>query len=103
MIFIHSKDKITGFEGDGYITGFNKSNKLEFDIEVPSNQHYDLTFCIASDEETNCHIQINDRNTGQFKTNSEGVFTRITMYGVFLTAGNSKIVISTDGHRNRLS
>lgn len=91
------EDKITGFEGDGYITGFNKSNKLEFDIEVPSNQHYDLTFCIASDEETNCHIQINDRNTGQFKTNSEGVFTRITMYGVFLTAGNSKIVISTDG------
>lgn len=88
--------EIAGFEGDGYIMGFNDENLLDFKISVPTNQHYDLTFCISAESEVSCSIQINDRNIGQFKTNSEGKFTRITMYGVFLTEGSSDISIQTD-------
>ncbi len=91
-----SETAIAGFEGTGYITGFNGTNKLNFNVNVPTNQHYDLTFCISSETEISCLIEINGKKTGQFKTNAEGKFTRITMYGVFLTEGNSSISISTE-------
>lgn len=87
---------IAGFEGEGYITGFNNKNKLDFDVNVPTNQHYDLTFCISAESEILCSIQINGRKTGQFRTNAEGKFTRITMHGVFLTEGKSSVAISAE-------
>ena len=94
------KQQINGFDGKGYITGFNEGNKFTFPVEVPSNQHYDLTFCIASEKEENCYIEINDRKTGFFRTSNDakaiGKFTRITMHGVFLTEGKSNISISTE-------
>lgn len=94
------EQQINGFDGKGYITGFNGNNKFTFPVEVPSNQHYDLTFCIASEKEENCYIEINDRKTGFFKTSNDskaiGKFTKITMHGVFLTEGKSNISISTE-------
>lgn len=90
--------QISGYEGEGYITGFNSENFLCFTADVSANQHYDLTFCISAEKEVPCTVEINDRKIGQFNTNSEGKFTRITMYGVFLTAGESGISIKTDGN-----
>lgn len=96
------EQQINGFDGKGYITGFNENNKFTFPVEVPSNQHYDLTFCIASEKEENCYIEINDRKTGFFKTSNDskavGKFTKITMHGVFLTEGKSNISISTENN-----
>ena len=89
--------QLSGFEGTGYITGFSGENQLDFEVNAPTNQHYDLTFCISATSEVLCYIQINGRKTGQFRTNSEGKFTRITMHGVFLTEGISTISISSDG------
>jgi len=91
-----SETSIAGFEGTGYITGFENNSRLNFNVNAPTNQHYDLTFCISSETEIPCFIEINGKKTGQFKTNAEGKFTRITMHGVFLTEGNSSISISTD-------
>ena len=93
-----SETAISGFEGTGYITGFNGNNLLDFQVSVPTNQHYDLTFCISAESEILCSIQINERKIGQFKTNAEGKFTKITMHGVFLTEGASSVAISSDGN-----
>ncbi|HAP78950.1 MAG TPA: glycoside hydrolase, partial [Ruminococcus sp.] len=89
--------QISGFEGTGYITGFSNKKQLDFKVNAPTNQHYDLTFCISATSEVLCCIQINGKESGQFHTNSEGKFTRITMHGVFLTEGNSTVSISSDG------
>ncbi len=56
-----SETAIAGFEGTGYITGFNGTNKLNFNVNVPTNQHYDLTFCISSETEISCLIEINGK------------------------------------------
>ena len=89
--------QISGFKGNGYITGFSNKKQLDFKVNAPTNQHYDLTFCISATSEVLCCIQINGKESGQFHTNSEGKFTRITMHGVFLTEGNSTVSISSDG------
>lgn len=83
----------TGFSGDGYVTGFGDKgeNVLAFDIEAPSNQHYDLAFCIASDAAAECTVLLNDNEISRFSTTSDGVFTRITLYGVFLVKGASTV------------
>lgn len=85
----------TRFSGDGYVTGFGDKgeNEVEFKIEVPSNQHYDLTFCIASDKVAECKIFLNNNEISHFNTTDDGVFTKITLYGVFLVKGASSIKI----------
>lgn len=83
----------SNFSGDGYVTGFSAENvnSLGFDINVPSNQHYDLSFCIASDELVDCTVFLNESEISRFKTTSDGAFTIITLYGVFLVKGESEI------------
>ena len=43
--------QLSGFEGTGYITGFSGENQLDFEVNAPTNQHYDLTFCISATSE----------------------------------------------------
>lgn len=85
----------TNFSGDGYVTGFGSEgeNSLSFNIEVPSNQHYDLAFCIASDTAAECTILLNDNEISRFSTTTDGAFTIITLYGVFLVKGASTVEI----------
>lgn len=89
----------TNFSGQGYVTGFSGegSHTLAFNVDVPSNQHYDLTFCIASDEAAECTVFLNETEISRFETASDGAFTKITLYGVFLVKGESEIEISTEG------
>lgn len=89
----------TNFSGDGYVTGFDEegANVVSFDIEAPSNQHYDMTFCIASDSVAECTIFLNESEISHFKTTSDGAFTKITLYGVFLVMGESEVEISVSG------
>ncbi len=88
------------YSGDGYVTGFTggETDSVSFNIEVPSNQHYDLSFCIASDSEAECTVYLNDTEISRFDTTSDGAFTIITLYGVFLVKGESEIRLSTDGN-----
>lgn len=85
----------TNFSGDGYVTGFGSEGEraLSFNIDVPSNQHYDLAFCIASDAAAKCTIFLNDNEISHFSTTNDGVFTIITLYGVFLVKGASTVEI----------
>lgn len=88
----------TNFSGDGYVTGFSPdgANSLAFDVDVPSNQHYDLSFCIASDELVDCTIFLNESEISRFETTSDGAFTIITLYGVFLVKGGSEIELRAE-------
>lgn len=81
------------FSGDGYVTGFKPdgSTCVVFEVEAPSNQHYDLSFSIASDKLIDCRVAVNDSEISTFKTMDDGEFTLITLYGVFLVKGKTKI------------
>lgn len=89
------------FSGDGYVTGFRSdgSSYIIFDVNAPSNQHYDLSFSIASESIVNCKISLNGSEISSFKTMDDGEFTLITLYGVFLVKGQSEIELrATDGN-----
>jgi mannan endo-1,4-beta-mannosidase len=86
------------FSGDGYVTGFGSEGKasVAFDIDVPSNQHYDLSFNISSEKAVDCRITLGGQQLTVFKTNDSGKFTYITLYGVFLTKGMQKLEITPE-------
>lgn len=75
---------VTGFKPDG-------SSAVTFKVDAPSNQHYDLSFCIASDKAVENRVSLNGKEISRFKTKKDGEFTLITLYGVFLTKGGSEI------------
>ncbi len=83
------------FSGEGYVTGFGNEGKasVAFEIDVPSNQHYDLSFNILSESAVNCRINLGDEQLTMFRTTNNGQFTYITLYGVFLTKGRQKLEI----------
>lgn len=89
------------FSGDGYITGFpdDGSTSVKFSVNAPSNQHYDISFNIASEKAVNCRITLNGESLTNFTTTSDGKFTQITFRGVFLVKGASEITLCpTDGN-----
>lgn len=83
------------FSGDGYVTGFDPEggSSVTFEVNAPSNQHYDLAFSISSEEAADCKVFVNNRELCTFTTIDDGEFTLITLYGVFLTEGTSEIKI----------
>lgn len=88
--------KKDNFSGEGYLTGFPSGGNVSvvFKVNAPSNQHYDLSFNIASENETDCRILLNGKQLTTFKTVKGGKFTQITVHGVFLVKGGSEISIS---------
>ena len=86
------------FSGDGYVTGFGGKGEgsVCFEIDVPTNQHYDLSFNISSEKAVDCRITLGGQQLTVFKTNDSGKFTYITLYGVFLTKGMQKLEITPE-------
>ena len=84
------------FSGDGYVTGFGSEGKASvvFEIDVPTNQHYDLSFNISSGKAADCRITLGDKQLTVFRSADNGKFTYITLYGVFLTKGRQKLEIT---------
>ena len=89
------EEESAGFSGTGYVTGFDPkgSDYVTFEVNAPSNQHYDLSFSIASERLVDCTITLNGSEISTFKTKKDGEFTLITLYGVFLVKGKSEISI----------
>ncbi len=95
------ESKKDNFSGEGYVTGFPTGGgaSVTFSVEAPSNQHYDLSFNIASQRETECKLSLNGKQLTTFKTVKGGKFNQITVHGVFLVKGRSEIFISpSDGN-----
>ncbi len=83
------------FSGNGYVTGFGSDGKksLTFCADIPSNQHYDLSFSIASEKAVNCQVMLGDEVIKEFQTKESGEFTFITIYGIFLEKGEKNLVL----------
>lgn len=96
-LIIEGTEDTKDFSGDGYVTGFKSGDSVVFNVDAPSNQHYDLSFSIASEKVVNCKISVNGAEISTFRTVDDGRFTLITLYGVFLVKGQSDIEISADG------
>lgn len=90
-----NSEETEGFSGTGYVTGFKPdgSSFVTFEVDAPSNQHYDLSFSIASERLVDCRIALNGTEISTFKTKKDGEFTLITLYGVFLVKGSSEIEV----------
>lgn len=84
-----------GYSGGGYVTGFGTEGQssLKFRVDVPANQHYNLSFGIASDSYVNCRVILNGSELCKFTTSADGQFQKITYYGVFLEKGRSDVEI----------
>lgn len=85
------------FSGDGYVTGFTGGGSVVFDIKTASDQHYDLSFSIASDSVADCHVTLDGEDITTFRTQDGGEFTYITVYGVYMKKGTSKLEITPAG------
>lgn len=81
------------YSGYGYVTGFKSdgSSFVVFEVDAPTNQHYDLSFSISSSKLVDCRVSLNDKEISTFETMDDDDFTLITLYGVFLTKGKSQI------------
>ncbi len=90
----------TNYSGECYVTGFSSTgaNSIVFEADIPSNQHYDLSFSIASDSVEECTVMLNGSEISSFKTTDDGVFTLITLQGVFMVKGKSEILLRTNGN-----
>lgn len=84
-----------GYSGGGYVTGFGTDGQksLKFRIDAPANQHYDLSFGIASDSNVNCCVMLNGSELFRFTTSADGQFQKITYYGAFLEKGYSEVEV----------
>lgn len=83
------------FSGDGYVTGFGTEGKtsLTFRVDIPSNQHYDLSFSIASDTAADCEVLMGGSVLAEFTTKDGGEFTFTTVHGIFLGKGTADITL----------
>ncbi len=86
---------VTGFKPDG-------STSVTFEVEAPSNQHYDLAFSISSERLVDCRVALNGTEISKFKTMNDGEFTLITLYGVFLVKGKSEIELRPENGNLKL-
>ena len=89
-----------GFQGRGYIRHLpqNTPCAFSFPITVPSTQHYDITICMAADENVENALRVDDNLLTHFSMEQTDGFTRVTFYGIFLEKGNATISIdSIDG------
>lgn len=80
-----------GFSGAGYITGFSAggNEKIDFVFDIPTDQHYDISICFASDSTARNEILADGKNLFDFSCteNMTGRFVIKNYYGVFLKKG----------------
>lgn len=91
-----------GYSGDGYVSGFNKAyeNKVKIMVDVATSQHYDITLCIASNNNVKNALMVNGKKVGEFeiKENETDKFIKATFYGLFLEEGSAEIsIMEIDG------
>jgi len=84
---------ILGFSGKGYVTNFDSNQSLVFKVDIPATQHYDIGIAIAADFDIECKLKINGKEYRRFRADGSGKFTLITLYGVFITEGETLIEI----------
>ncbi len=91
-----------GFSGSGYITGFSAGGNeiIDFVFDIPTDQHYDISVCFASDSTAKNSILADNKNLFDFSCKEEmtGQFVIKNYYGVFYKKGKLTLSFqSVDG------
>ena len=94
---VHLEDVIPNYRGIGYLTGLpaDTQNALVIPISVPATQHYDLTICMAADQQVENILSINGQRLHHFRLDGTRKFMRVTFYGIFLEEGKSTVALET--------
>ena len=94
-------DQRMGFTGRGYLTGFSKQEEdsVKAVFQVPASQHYNVTISVCSDTPVVNYLQLNGEDIGEFRTEEEGAFVRVTFPGIYIPAGEATISVrEEDGY-----
>ncbi len=89
-------DPRRGYSGDGYVSGLNANyeSSLEFSLEIPATQHYDITLVVGAGAASSCKILANGEPVYTLVTDSTENFIRVTVQGIFLTEGTCELAIA---------
>lgn len=87
--------KRRGYKGNGYVTGFDcdESNQIMVNFFVTTTQHYDITICVAADEDVHNGLVVNSVSAGEFDLEGTGKFIRVTFHNIFLSEGANTVSI----------
>ncbi len=95
------EDVYPGYSGEGYLTGFSKSegDKVEAVFSVPSSQHYDVTISVCADSPVTNAVALNGESIGEFQIEEPGSFVKVTFSGVYIPEGEATLSIQEiDGY-----
>ncbi len=84
------------YSGNGYITNFTLDidNVFELSVNLPTNQHYDISIVAASKEKQRNILTINGTNISEFPISGNDKFEIITLRNVYIGKGTSIIGIT---------
>lgn len=89
-----------GYSGTGYLKGLNakNNNNLVLTAEIPATQHYDITVVVGAGAASTCKILANGEPVYTMTTDATDYFMRITVQGIFLSAGTCELsIVPMDG------
>lgn len=89
--------KREGFSGTGYVTGLGNQDaeELSYELDVPQNQHYSISVCVASVDKQNNMLLINDDEIAEIITSGRNIFENIVINNVYIPKGKAKITIKS--------
>lgn len=84
-----------GYSGTGYLSGLDAKNgsSLVLTAEIPATQHYDITVVVGASVGSTCKILVNNEPVYTMKTDATDNFLRVTVQGIFLSAGTCDLTI----------
>lgn len=99
---LFTDDERKGFSGDGYVTGFygGSKDKISIPADIPANQHYDITVCVASDEDVSHTLTVDGESVGSFDISAGDNFVKVTFYGIYLEKGKREFSILQKDDKN---
>ncbi len=91
----HVSDERKGFSGDGYVTSFSglAENDWELTVDIPYSQHYNITVCLASDDERDNFLTLDGVKCGEMITNGDGEFETVMLSNVYINSGETIVGI----------
>lgn len=91
---LHSEEREECSNGQ-YVTGFSgqEENTLQAAFMIPTAQHYHLTISVRAEISGTNALLLNGQEVGQFTLTDTEHFTRVTVSGVYLPAGQVELAI----------
>ncbi len=94
---LHSEEAGECSNGE-YVTGFSgqEDDKIQAAFMIPAAQHYDITVSVRTKVPGSDKILLNGEEIGTFSLNDTEHFTRVTVSGIYLPAGQAEVSVQPD-------